>query len=243
MNKRHTAEFLAAAVAIATGTPAYAEVIIFINPDPGEPGHFDWTMVAEDQFTNQDIYNSGDASVWLAHLDITRPSTDQVGFVGVGQIFRFTGGFPEGWTAKNYNLPQSDEYQPFALARIGASTRTRSLLAGASIGGQLDFIAGSIHASCSDYGGANCGSAFQAGVPSYMGVRFSFESASSDTPTSYHYGWIGVVRVGTYDLDAFAWGYETEPGVPIIAGIPAPGTLAALAFGAVVTRRGRKRPA
>jgi hypothetical protein len=42
-------------------------------------------------------------------------------------------------------------------------------------------------------------------------------------------------------FSAFAWAYETEPGVPIVAGILAPGTLAALAFGAVVTRRGRKR--
>jgi hypothetical protein len=66
-----------------------------------------------------------------------------------------------------------------------------------------------------------------------MGVRFN-------DVDGYHYGWISVVRNGL-DLDAFAWGYETEPGVPIIAGIPAPGTLAALAFGAVVTRRARKR--
>jgi hypothetical protein len=70
-----------------------------------------------------------------------------------------------------------------------------------------------------------------------MGVRFI-------DMDGYHYGWISVVRHGNdflqLDFDAFAWGYETEPGVPIIAGIPAPGTLAALAFGAVVTRRKRK---
>ncbi len=66
----------------------------------------------------------------------------------------------------------------------------------------------------------------------YLGVRF----------TGGHYGWIGVVRTG-FELDAFAWGYETEPGVPIAAGIPAPGTLALLAFGAVggALGRGRKR--
>jgi hypothetical protein len=67
-----------------------------------------------------------------------------------------------------------------------------------------------------------------------MGVRFN-------DIDGYHYGWIGVVWSGYEHFDACAWGYETEPGVGIIAGIPAPGTLAALAFGAVVTRRGRKR--
>ena len=68
-----------------------------------------------------------------------------------------------------------------------------------------------------------------------MAVRFS--DIDGD-----HYGWISVVRPGIFwSFNAFAWGYETDPGVPIRAGIPAPGTLAALAFGAVVTRRGRKR--
>ncbi len=54
-----------------------------------------------------------------------------------------------------------------------------------------------------------------------------------------HYGWIGIVRSG-YELDPFAWGYETEVGVPIPAGAPEPGTLALLAFGALAL--GRRRP-
>jgi hypothetical protein len=37
-------DLLAAAAAIAAGTQAYGEVVIFINPEPGEPGHFDWTV-------------------------------------------------------------------------------------------------------------------------------------------------------------------------------------------------------
>ena len=59
------------------------------------------------------------------------------------------------------------------------------------------------------------------GVPGYLGVTF-------DTGGGYQYGWIGVVRTGNV-LNAFAWGYETEPGVPIAAGAqpgtPCPGDL------------------
>lgn len=49
----------------------------------------------------------------------------------------------------------------------------------------------------------------------YLGVRF-------DVGSGYQYAWIGVVRPGL-ELEAFAWGYETEPGVPIEAGAPGEG--------------------
>ncbi|MCG8407711.1 MAG: PEP-CTERM sorting domain-containing protein [Phycisphaerales bacterium] len=58
----------------------------------------------------------------------------------------------------------------------------------------------------------------------YLGTRF-------DPGDGFHYGWIGVNRIAT-GLQAFAWGYETDPGVPIAAGAPEPGSLALLAFGA-----------
>ncbi len=53
-------DLLAAAAAIAAGTQAYADPVIFINPDEGEPGHFFWAL-------DQDVFNP---NVWL---DITRP--------------------------------------------------------------------------------------------------------------------------------------------------------------------------
>ena len=53
------------------------------------------------------------------------------------------------------------------------------------------------------------GSNIPEGVATYLGVKFV---SSGD-----HYGWIGVVRTGT-ELEAFAWGYETDAGVSIAAG-------------------------
>ncbi len=83
------------------------------------------------------------------------------------------------------------------------------------------------------YGGAGGYSYLPEGQATYLGVLFPLAST--------HYGWIGVVRTGM-DLDAFAWGYETTPGVPIEAGVPEPNTLALLAFGAVAAIR-KRRPA
>jgi hypothetical protein len=77
------------------------------------------------------------------------------------------------------------------------------------------------------------GSNFPEGVPLYLGCEF-------DLGAGYQYGWIGIVRTGLW-ADAFAWGYETEPGVPIAAGAPEPGTLAILAFGAVPALLRRRR--
>jgi hypothetical protein len=76
------------------------------------------------------------------------------------------------------------------------------------------------------------------GVQTYLGVRFSDSPAGGN----WRYGWVGVVRTG-YELDAFAWGYETEVGVPIAAGAPEPGSLALLALGAVGAMSRRRRQA
>ncbi len=57
---------------------------------------------------------------------------------------------------------------------------------------------------------AYAGSLLPEGEQTYLGVRF-------DPGDGNHYGWIGVVRTGG-ELDPFAWGYETDPGVPIAAG-------------------------
>jgi hypothetical protein len=223
-------ELLAAAAAIAAGTQAYGEVVIFINPDEGEPGHFDWDV--------------GDEFAATSWLDITRPSADQAGLLdprSVGQIGSHQIGYGGGasfWWNRNSRLYDGGHGAWVAAEAPGYNSRTIALPGGETIDGRLNFNGISTHAGATStqYYGYIVWSNFAAGEASYMGVRFS-------DMDGYHYGWIGVVRPDPLgiDLDAFAWGYETEPGVPIIAGIPAPGTLAALAFGAAVTRRGRKR--
>jgi hypothetical protein len=218
-------DLLAAAAALAAGTQAYGEVVIFINPPEGEPGHFDWSWI-QGPFP-------GTPEQWL---DITRPSTDQDGGLGpssVGQAFGYGSGVSNltlgGASVVAFQYPWGG---PYSTAMHSGETID---------GGTGMFESHARHAVYvqSGYGGdPHLNSNFETGVPSYMGVRFI-------DVDGYQYGWIGVVRHGNdqygLDFDAFAWGHETEPGVPIVAGIPAPGTLAALAFGAVVTRRGRKR--
>lgn len=76
------------------------------------------------------------------------------------------------------------------------------------------------------------GSELPEGQHTYLGLRF-------DVGNGIQYGWIEVVRTGM-ELDAFAWGYETDPGVPVAAGAPEPGTLAMLAVG-VGALAGRRR--
>jgi hypothetical protein len=71
-----------------------------------------------------------------------------------------------------------------------------------------------------DYSGytyyAPYGSYLPEGEPTYLGARF-------DTGSGWQYAWIGVVRTGM-QVETFAWGYETDPGVPIEAGAAPPPT-------------------
>ena len=75
------------------------------------------------------------------------------------------------------------------------------------------------------------GEAFPEGEPHYLGVQFDLGGGTQ-------YGWIGVTRIGL-ELDAFAWAYETEPGVAIVT--PEPGAISMLLLGAgmLTTRRFR----
>ncbi len=113
---------------------------------------------------------------------------------------------------------------------------------GVEVGGYGDYLLDPVPrgsaipsgATWGDYGFTSYpgyGSELPEGVRVYLGLRF-------DPGDGMHYGWIGVVR-DNLELDPFAWGYETEAGVPI-PGTPEPGTLALLAFGVVVVA-GRRR--
>lgn len=68
---------------------------------------------------------------------------------------------------------------------------------------------------------------FPLGV-SFIGVSFK---AFPEDDVVTHFGWMEVDLFqrpdGTHKVDALAWGYETEPGVPVAAGAPAPGAAGA----------------
>jgi hypothetical protein len=184
------------ATAIAAGTQAYAEVITFINPAKGEPGHFAWSRSFSGGMNPED---------WL---DITRPSTDQTELVGpmsVGQSVSFDD------TGEFFNVTYSGA--SVVTGDIGQfSGFTVSLASGTEIDGSFTYASESIHVWDSFFYN-EVFSYFAVGSAGYMGVQFS--DVDGD-----HYGWIGVVRHFPLDFEAFAWGYETEPGVAIIAGIP-----------------------
>jgi hypothetical protein len=162
-------------------------------------------------------------------LDITKAYWDQmpleIGPSKVGQL-RASYNYYQYHIAKAFTSGGADV--------VASPTITKNLSQSTVVDGSWQF---SNHANHVVYSTGQHGTFvttyFSNGSVGYMGVRFL-------DVDGYHYGWISVVRYGL-NFSAFAWGYETEPGVGIIAGIPAPGTLAALAFGAVVTRRGRKR--
>jgi hypothetical protein len=74
-----------------------------------------------------------------------------------------------------------------------------------------------------------------ANVDTYLGIRLNIDGNT-------HFGWVGVNRSGAF-IDVFAWGYETEANVGVRAGVPSPGPLAVLAFGAAGVLSRKKRPA
>ena len=199
---------MAAVAVVAGGTQAWADPIRFDNP--AGPGHFDWY--------------GGTAEVPIG-LEVMVDAASQNGaFDDVPGEFQQTN-----------SLASNDI--------VSGGTGTEML----EVGGYGDlFIVGVNEGvlipsglSWSSFGyiyHPSVGTELTPGVETYVGVEFTLGDGT-------HYGWIGVVPLWVSDaggsgddalgLDAFAWGYETEAGVPIEAGVPEPGTLALLAMGAV----------
>ena len=162
-------------------------------------------------------------------LDVTDPAAAQPGLAALPSAF------------------EQVSFSAYYYDRIGAASFLNNAVTGVQVGGYGNYFvvggasgdpipSGSAWAS---YGFAYLpyygGTALSEGLATYLGVRF-------DLGAGFQYGWIGVVRTG-FELDAFAWGYETDAGVPIAAGaVPEPSSLALLAFGAgAVTTRRRRR--
>jgi len=213
---------LAAAAAIAAGTAAYAAPVRFDNPAHGEPGHFHWP---------------GDAAG--PYLDVTLPAAQQPGDYYSSQSTvrqNVTGGLSSWYS-----------YGPPNGGKLGVLTATEA----GGFYGPLVFSAGDLIPVPG--GGTYYGRPFSddagylhypgytflpEGVPTYLGVLWGATYGGGSFSDS-QYGWLGVERTGA-EVELFAWGYETEPGVAIPAGIPEPGSLALLAFGACAALRRRQ---
>jgi hypothetical protein len=226
-------------MALAMGTHAYAAAVRYENPTGAD--HFPWGS-----FTG-------------LGLDLRVDATSQPGFVA-GEP-----GFNAGYTSYSVGGGAGAYGGAFSsvFGRYGAEFLTQDgqfaagLGAGQTIGpaGTFSDLAGLSTQYYNTYTSEYTG--FQTSVApgsAYLGVRFFVDTTARGLQA--HYGWIGIeldlVNVpenyGFADLrvmaitNTFAWGWETEPGVPIAAGAPAPGTLGALAFGAVpACGRGRRK--
>jgi hypothetical protein len=220
---------LAAAAAAGAGAggaamPASADIVYFENPPPGTPGHFAWRPSS---VWDPPYYYEYRPESWL---DVKKPPHAQGGsgsLSSVAMIWKHIG---------HPNLPLLVTQYVASVAHIrqhfswGAEhSVTEALSRGASINGQ-DF--GQYSAHVVSYFGIPH-SQFELGRRAYIGLKTG----------AGQYGWIAVTRVSANRFVAFSWAYETEPGAPIRAGeIPAPGTLALLAFGAAAANT-RKRTA
>jgi hypothetical protein len=155
---------------------------------------------------------------WI--LDVTLPASSQDGTTGSPSAYYHTTGSPSdvgGW-----DIP----------AQIHTGGISDAFLVGFNEGDSIPAAyAWTSHGFVMFEG---FGSELPEGVETYLGIRF-------DLGDGYRHGWIGVVRTG-FDLETFAWGYETTPGVAIAAGagIPAPGALSLLALAGVTCGRRRR---
>lgn len=204
--------WIATAAAIAAGTSSYADVVRFENPD-GEPGSFYWPFNV---------------------LDVTDEAGAQPGTIG-GPSSSFQDYFGDFYPTFSY----ATTFQTGGGLEIfsqGFSNRYAAPLdTGSIVGPDLEatgaFTSGTtfefsfdacdvtyyyVGYPCYCYYGPyyDCTSGERGilpeGVETYLGVRF-------DLGKGTQYGWIKVIR-NWVEIDALAWGFETDPGVPIRVG-------------------------
>jgi MYXO-CTERM domain-containing protein len=206
VSQHNTVSAVCAAMSVLSGGSAMAGIVHFINPDPGQEGHFNWHWQGPE-----------DPRTFENWLDITRPSTDQFELgngASVGQLGSRSG----------------DENGTFGGASVrivgGGSGFTLALEFGDPVhAGEFDDLA--FH--WLDQGGG-IESEFPENELRYIGVLTASGS----------YGWIAVIREAG-DLRAFAWAYETEPGVSINARqVPAVGGVALFGLAGLAARRRRR---
>ncbi|MBX3381880.1 MAG: hypothetical protein KF864_00060 [Phycisphaeraceae bacterium] len=205
------ASLVATACAAAT---ARADIVHFVNPAPGQPGHYDWRWE--------------NVTGWQNWLDITAGPSQQTDAPNGNSVSQ---SLPIGFFDGNHHHAETPDNGAFVLADGPWFQWTIPFPHGfLLVGGanDQDWTTTSIH------GGSGGHSYFPVDEPRYIGVL---------TQTGHH-GWIEVVRAGlfTTSLTALSWAYETVPGVPVFAGqIPTPGAAVLTVAGAlgVVARRRR----
>jgi len=213
---------LAAGAAIAAGTQAYAAPVRFDNPAHGEPGHFHWPPATNGPYGDPlAIYLPASSNpAWDGFNDYGDPIASPNTLQQLGSSSRTSIGGNAGMT--------------FATQGQGGSSFALIPLTGGQQIGPHGQITPS-YAYSPTINHNTYGSLLPAGEEVYVGLAWN-------QPDGVHYGWLGVVRdPSTQFVEAFAWGYETDAGIPIAAGAPEPGSLALLAFGvAGVAIRRRK---
>jgi len=208
-----------------SASASHAAIISFENP--AGPGHFDWNATAGHQF-----------------LTITADALAQPGAAGVAGTFERTvlsSGTQIRRTAGTTADLQTVNHDggTFGIGRFVAGISAGQSIP-TPIGPGLDgfAISGFVFRLNADPGFTQF--VLPEGLQTYLGVRFDVDGAG---PGGFNYGWIGVVRTGT-EVDAFAWGYESDVGVPIAAGaLPEPGSLSLFLIGSIAAvrdRRGRR---
>ncbi len=224
---KHGAAALAAAAVIAAGTQAYASPIRLDNPDHGEAGHFHW---------------ASQLGTFEALLDVTLPADGQPADFYAYGLSTIAQDPPSYW-GRTWTASPGVYYGGLKVLSTGEGGFEPQLFAP---GGPIPVPGGATYygrpvSSSSGYLHYANYPAIPEGVPSYLGVLWggTYVGGSGYAGTS-NYGWIGVTRTGDL-LETFAWGYETDAGVPIAAGTPEPGSLALLAFGAGALLRRKRR--
>jgi len=215
-----TDELIAAAAAITAATTALGEAVRYENTT-----NFDWTFTTLDltQSSENQIYGSaGDATGSSIYLDY---------FGDFYPAFSYQHTYTSGGGAEIFNSGFNNRYaSPLAFnEQIGPAMGGGAF----SQSSTIDFVWSSYDYYTGDSDSGNRG-LLPANEDTYLGVRLILAGES-------HFGWIGVNRNGGAFVDVFAWGYETEAGVAIGAGVPTPGALGVLAVGAVGALKRKKR--
>ncbi|MBX3381884.1 MAG: hypothetical protein KF864_00080 [Phycisphaeraceae bacterium] len=196
------ASLVATACAAAT---ARADIVHFVNPAPGQPGHYNWQW----------------GPPWLPGnrwLDITHGPADQPNTSNGSSVAQYG---QSSWL-DTFNGTKSLGAAVAVLDDNVWGRYTHALGPGDTLLASVFHSESTHYYSNSEQPDPPWGvSLFPEDERRYIGVLTA----------DGRFGWIEVERTGV-SLAAFSWAYETVPGVPIAAGqIPAPGAAVVLALG------------